>query len=74
MTSSRLRLVGFLALLGCLPAPAPAQAVVVERIVAVVGARIVLLTELQMRVREYLPQLAQQQALFRALVQGAAGR
>lgn len=39
--------------------PAPAQAEIVERIVAVVNDRIVLLSELNTRVREFLPKLAQ---------------
>jgi peptidyl-prolyl cis-trans isomerase SurA len=39
--------------------PITAQAEIVERIVAVVNERIVLLSELNTRVREYLPKLAQ---------------
>lgn len=38
---------------------APARGEIVERIVAVVNERIILLSELRMRVREHLPQLAQ---------------
>ncbi len=50
--------------LGCLLAvwlggAAPARAEIVERIVAVVNKRIILLSELQARVREYLPKLSQ---------------
>jgi len=39
--------------------PTTAQAEIVERVVAVVNERIVLLSELNTRVREYLPKLAQ---------------
>jgi peptidyl-prolyl cis-trans isomerase SurA len=39
--------------------PRPARAEIVERIVAVVNERIVLLSELNTRVREFLPKLAQ---------------
>ena len=38
--------------------PSPARAEIVERIVAVVNKRIILLSDLSMRLREYLPQLA----------------
>lgn len=44
--------------LGLLGSAPPARAEVVERIVAVVNSRIILLSELQQRVREFLPQLA----------------
>ena len=55
---SRFLLLAFV-LTATLPSGAPpARAEVVERIVAVVNNRIILLSELRQRVREYLPQLS----------------
>ena len=58
MARHGVRWVVMLVLCGVLLLPAVARAEIVERIVAVVNDRIVLLSELNTRVREYLPQLA----------------
>jgi len=58
MARHGVRWLAMLVLCGVVLSPSVARAEIVERIVAVVNDRIVLLSELNTRVREYLPQLA----------------